>query len=237
MQAKNIPINTKIILVASGKGGVGKSTVSFLLAKSLQRKGKKVGILDADIYGPSIPTILGAQNSVPEAVDGIFQPVEKDGIKLNSIGFLVKEESALAWRGPMLTKALDQLLFSTNWSECEYLIVDMPPGTGDIHISFVQKAKIFGAIIVTTPDIVAEKDVIRAIDLYKKVNLPILGIIENMSYLKNGDDLISIFSGSSAEKISENYGIKLIAKLPIIPMLSGNFELYDNKELEINIEN
>lgn len=237
MKSNNLPESIKIILVASGKGGVGKSTVSFLIAKSLQKMGRKVGILDADIYGPSIPTILGALDLAPEAIDGVFQPVEKEGIKLNSIGFLVKEESALAWRGPMLTKAIDQLLFSTNWNGCEYLIVDMPPGTGDIHISFVQKAKIFGAIIVTTPDIVAEKDVVRAIDLYKKVNLPILGLIENMSFLKNGEEKISIFSGSSAEKICARYEIKLIAKLPIIPMLSANFELYDNKEFEINFEN
>lgn len=225
-----------VIIVASGKGGVGKSTITALLAMQLGQKGFRVGILDADISGPSIPTIFGVENEIPDSIDNKFQPIVKDNIKLISLGFLVQPGAALAWRGPILTKSLNQLLFSTEWGELDYLIIDMPPGTGDIHISLAQRCKINSAIIVSTPDKISIKDVERSIDLYKKLGIKISGIVQNMSYLSLDSGRISLF-GEDLEDLSSRTGIKIIARLPLIPNLSDNKDAYYSEELTIDFEN
>ncbi len=225
----------KLILVAAGKGGVGKSTLSVLLAKQLQAKGHKVGILDADIYGPSIPTILNVTDKPLQTENNNFIPIDAFGISIMSIGFLLEPKSALVWRGPMLSKALNQLLFSTNWKDLDYLIVDMPPGTGDVHISIIQKCEIDCAIIVTTPDKIAIADVERAIDLYRKTDVPVHGIIENMSYIISSGKKFELFGSGGADLIAANTGLRVLAKLPLIPDLA-NTESYNLKELQIPLE-
>nr|WP_016830621.1 Mrp/NBP35 family ATP-binding protein [Rickettsia conorii] len=200
----------KIILVASGKGGVGKSTISALIAQQLSLANYRVGIVDADIYGPSIPHIFGI-NEVPQTKDGRIIPVLAQSIAIISIGFFVKDHSAIIWRGPMASKTIYQLLSVTKWDNLDYLIIDMPPGTGDIHLSILENYHLDGVIIVTTPQKISEIDVIRSIDLYQKLNLPILGIIENMSYmLKN----------NSGGHLSQKYNIPLIAQMPITPQIA-----------------
>ncbi|ABV75770.1 Mrp/NBP35 family ATP-binding protein [Rickettsia rickettsii] len=200
----------KIILVASGKGGVGKSTISALIAQQLSLANYRVGIVDADIYGPSIPHIFGI-NEVPQTKDGRIIPVLAQSIEIISIGFFVKDRSAIIWRGPMASKTIYQLLSVTKWDNLDYLIIDMPPGTGDIHLSILENYHLDGVIIVTTPQKISEIDVIRSIDLYQKLNLPILGIIENMSYmLKN----------NSGGHLSQKYNIPLIAQIPITPQIA-----------------
>lgn len=231
-----IPGIKKVIIVASGKGGVGKSSVSVILAKQLQSKGFKVGMLDADIHGPSLPTIFSIEALNLEVINNKFKPIEKFGIKINSIGLLVKEDTALAWRGPMITKALNQLLYSTDWGDLDYLIIDMPPGTGDIHISLNQKCHIDGVVIVTIPDIISANDVSRSIDLYKKLNLNIIGIVENMSYLSLGKEKIQIYDTGATEKLISEFNIKLIAKLPIIPNLWKEEDIHLKETMRINFE-
>jgi ATP-binding protein involved in chromosome partitioning len=226
----------KIYLVAAGKGGVGKSTISSLLARQLTAKGKNVGILDADIYGPSIPIIFNIENMLPETINGKFQPIIKDNIKIMSIGFLVKRESALAWRGPMISKSIHQLLFSTDWGELDYLIIDMPPGTGDIHISLVQKCKIDGVIIVSTPDKVAIGDIERAIDLYKKLNLNILGIVENMSFMEQNGVVLYPFGQGEVDSLAQKLNLTIMARLPLVPSLANDLNLYNVPKLKINFD-
>ncbi|WP_341757769.1 MULTISPECIES: Mrp/NBP35 family ATP-binding protein [unclassified Candidatus Tisiphia] len=213
----------KIILVASGKGGVGKSTITALIAEQLNLEGYKVGIVDADIYGPSIPQIFGI-SGVPEIVYNKMTPLKSRGIEIISIGFLIKDHSAIVWRGPMASKTIYQLLSLTHWQELDYLIIDMPPGTGDIHLSILENYQLDGVIIVTTPQKMAAIDVVRSIDLYRKFNLPILGIIENMSYLvePSSGKKIQIFNGNSGENFAKEYNIPLICKIPIEPKLSYN---------------
>ncbi|MDN3030155.1 MAG: Mrp/NBP35 family ATP-binding protein [Candidatus Tisiphia sp.] len=213
----------KVILVASGKGGVGKSTITALIAEQLNLEGYKVGIVDADIYGPSIPQIFGISD-VPEIVYNKMTPLKSRGIEIISIGFLIQNNSAIVWRGPMASKTIYQLLSLTHWQELDYLIIDMPPGTGDIHLSILENYHLDGVIIVTTPQKMAAIDVVRSIDLYKKFNLPILGIIENMSYLVEASSgkKIEIFSGNSGENFAKEYNIPLICKIPIEPKLSYN---------------
>src|SRR5699024_5659800 len=167
--------------VAPAKGGVGKSTTAVNLALSLKQLGAKVGLLDADIYGPSVPIMLGLSGR-PESSDGkTMWPLEGHGIKANSIGFLIEEDSAAIWRGPMVTQALQQLLVQTNWGQLDYLVIDMPPGTGDIALTMAQKVPLVGAIIVTTPQDLALADARRGLKMFKKADVPILGIAENMA--------------------------------------------------------
>ncbi|MCC8467300.1 MAG: Mrp/NBP35 family ATP-binding protein [Rickettsia endosymbiont of Eriopis connexa] len=200
----------KIILVSSGKGGVGKSTISALIAQQLNIEDHRVGIVDADIYGPSIPHIFGI-NEVPKTIEGRIIPITTRNTQIMSIGFFVKDHSAIIWRGPMASKTIYQLLSVTKWDNLDYLIIDMPPGTGDIHLSLLEHYHLDGVIIVTTPQKISEIDVIRSIDLYQKLNLPILGIIENMSYmLKN----------NSGGHLSQKYNIPLIAQISIMPQLA-----------------
>ena len=174
----------KVLLVSSGKGGVGKSTVAAHLALALQKRGKATGLLDADFYGPSIPRMLGCLEQRPEVnAEHRIQPLERYNLKLMSIGFLVSEADALVWRGPMLFKAIHQFLHEVEWGELDYLVVDMPPGTGDVPLSIAQKVKVSGALIVSTPQNLAFADVKKAINMFFQVQIPILGLVENMSYL------------------------------------------------------
>lgn len=174
----------KIIAIGSGKGGVGKSTIALNLALSLRRAGNKIGLVDADIYGPSVPTLLGLVNEKAQANEnGKIEPIEAMGIKAMSIGFVVEKDKALIWRGPMLLKALTQLFMGTNWGNLDYLIVDLPPGTGDVQLSLAQQAQIDGIIMVSTPQEMALADFRRGIDMFQKSNIKIIGLIENMSLL------------------------------------------------------
>lgn len=200
----------KIILVASGKGGVGKSTIAALIAQKLASQQKKVGLLDADIYGPSIPDIFGI-NKQPELVNKRMVPLEKYNVKLNSIGFITDPTASISWRGPMTSKALYQLISLTAWENLDYLIIDTPPGTGDIHLSLLQNYEVSSVIMITTPQKISSIDVQRAINLYQRFNIPILGIIENMS---------SLFPGNSGKTISESNNIPLLAQIPLTTGLS-----------------
>lgn len=221
-----------IIAVASGKGGVGKSTVAVNLAITLARKGFKVGLIDADIYGPSIPKMTGLEGVTPQMIEEenyqgkgekkqLILPVEKYGVKWISIGFFVKPEQALIWRGPMAAGALKQFTYETRWGELDYLLIDLPPGTGDIHISMIQDLALSGAIIVTTPQTIATVDVEKGINMFTndKVNTPILGIVENMSWFTPAElpeNKYYIFGKEGGVRIAQRYGIKLLAQIPII---------------------
>ena len=211
----------EVIVVASGKGGVGKSTIAALLAHKLKNEDKKVGIIDADIYGPSIPHIFSL-NSKPSIEDKKMIPLENYGIQVNSIAFLTEPGASISWRGPMISKALYQLLSLTKWDDLDYLIIDTPPGTGDIHLSLLQNYIVDKVIMVTTPQKVAELDVRRAISLYKKLNVSIFGIIENMHHYidQNSGKEVKIFAGEGGGKISQENNIPILTTLPIIPELS-----------------
>ena len=207
-----------IIAVASGKGGVGKSTTAVNLALALAQEGAHVGILDADIYGPSQPQMLGIAGQQPESHDGQnMEPLEAHGIKAMSIGFMVDVETPMVWRGPMVAQALDQLLGQTNWGEIDYLIVDMPPGTGDIQLSMSQKVPVTGAVIVTTPQDIALIDARKGLKMFEKVNIPILGIVENMSIhicSKCGHEE-HIFGTGGGEQMGKDYNVEFLGSLPL----------------------
>ncbi|MFI5220804.1 MAG: Mrp/NBP35 family ATP-binding protein [Bacteroidia bacterium] len=219
-----LPGVKNIIAVASGKGGVGKSTVATNLAMALQLRGAKVGLLDADIYGPSIPMMFGELNSQPmmREVDGkqLMVPVEKFGVKLLSIGFLIKPEQAVVWRGPMVSSALTQFINECDWGELDYLILDLPPGTGDIHLTMVQVVPVTGVIMVTTPQAVALADAYKAATMFSMtpIKIPIIGIIENMSYFvpeELPDNKYYIFGKGGGEKMAEELGVQLLGQIPI----------------------
>jgi len=206
-----------IIAVASGKGGVGKSTTAANLALALAAEGATVGVLDADIYGPSQPQMLGITGR-PDSPDGkTMDPMLGHGIQANSIGFMIDVETPMVWRGPMVTQALDQLLNQTNWRELDYLIVDMPPGTGDIQLTLAQKVPVTGAIIVTTPQDIALLDARKGLKMFEKVGIPILGIVENMSMhiCSNCGHMEHIFGSGGGEKMAKDYGIELLGSLPL----------------------
>ncbi|GLU35421.1 iron-sulfur cluster carrier protein ApbC [Trinickia caryophylli] len=214
---KLLPNVKNIIAVASGKGGVGKSTTAVNLALALASEGASVGILDADIYGPSIPTMLGIAGR-PESPDGqTMNPLEGHGVQANSIGFLVEQDNPMVWRGPMVTSALEQLLRQTNWRELDYLIVDMPPGTGDIQLTLAQRVPVTGAVIVTTPQDIALIDAKKGLKMFEKVGVPILGIVENMSIhiCSNCGHAEHIFGTGGAERMAAEYGVELIGSLPL----------------------
>jgi ATP-binding protein involved in chromosome partitioning len=206
-----------IIAVASGKGGVGKSTVSVNLALALAVEGATVGILDADIYGPSQPRMLGAQQK-PESKDGnSIEPVMSHGLQSMSIGYLVDEETPMIWRGPMVTQALEQLLRDTNWKDIDYLIVDLPPGTGDTQLTLAQKVPVTGALIVTTPQDIALLDARKGLKMFQKVEIPVLGIIENMSThvcSKCGHEE-HIFGEGGGARMAKQYDVDLLGQLPL----------------------
>jgi ATP-binding protein involved in chromosome partitioning len=205
----------KIIAVGSGKGGVGKSTVSVNLALALKKEGLNVGLLDADIYGPSIPRLMGALNQKVEInPQGKMAPVKRSGLSLMSIGFVVEEGSAVVWRGPMLFKAMDQFFRDTEWGELDVLLVDLPPGTGDIALTMAQKVPVNGAIVVCTPQNLALADAKKAFDMFDKVNVPILGAIENMAYLERNGEKIQLFPRG---ELNQYLDVKKIQKLGVIP--------------------
>ena len=207
-----------IIAVASGKGGVGKSTTTVNLAYALMAEGARVGVLDADIYGPSIPTLLGLKGEKPTSVDGkLMTPLDSHGLKAMSIGFLVGEEDATVWRGPMASSAFNQLLNETAWPELDYLLIDMPPGTGDIQLTLAQKVPVAAAVIVTTPQDIALDDAIKGITMFDKVQVPVLGVIENMSYhqCESCGHQSHIFGESGGEHMAKAKNVELLGQLPL----------------------
>jgi ATP-binding protein involved in chromosome partitioning len=206
-----------IIAVASGKGGVGKSTVSVNLALALSAEGARVGILDADIYGPSQPRMLGVSGK-PESKDGkTLEPMNSYNLQAMSVGFLIEEETPMIWRGPMVTQALDQLLNDTNWDELDYLIVDLPPGTGDTQLTLAQRVPVSGAVIVTTPQDIALLDARKGLRMFEKVEVPVLGIIENMSthICSQCGHEEHIFGTGGGEKMAEQYDVDFLGALPL----------------------
>jgi len=205
-----------IIVVGSGKGGVGKSTTAVNLALALQREGARVGLLDADIYGPSIPSMLGVKGQPSTDGEHII-PKEAHGLKVMSIGFLVEEDTAMIWRGPMVTSALQQLLGDTLWGPLDYLIMDLPPGTGDIQLTLAQKIPVAGAVIVTTPQDIALLDARRAVNMFRKVDVPVLGVVENMSThicTACGHEE-AIFGHGGGEQMAKDFEIPLLGQLPL----------------------
>lgn len=206
-----------VIAVSSGKGGVGKSTVAANIALALLAEGARVGLLDADIYGPSQPTMLGFDKP-PMSKDGkTMEPIESHGLQVNSIGVLVDPDQPMIWRGPLAVSALQQLLKQTNWKDLDYLIVDMPPGTGDIQLSLAQEVPVTGAVVVTTPQDIALMDARKGLVMFEKVNVPILGIIENMAthICSHCGFEEHIFGEGGAEKIAKQYGVELLGELPL----------------------
>jgi len=208
-----------VVLVASGKGGVGKSTVATNIACALSRTGAKVGLLDADIYGPSIPTMFAEHRDVVSNDGKTIQPIENGGLKLMSMGFLVPAEKGLIWRGPMLTSAVTQFLRDVAWGELDYLVVDLPPGTGDVQLTFAQALKVTGAVIVSTPQDVALADVVRAKAMFDQVSIPVLGLVENMSYFvcDGCDKRHPIFNHGGAKRAAEQMKIPFLGELPLVP--------------------
>ena len=219
LQAKNI------IVVASGKGGVGKSTVAVNLAVALAKMGYSVGLLDADIYGPSLPKMLGVENMQLKVRGGegheIIVPVERYGVRMLSIGFFVRPEDALIWRGPMATNAIKQLVHQGEWGNPDYLLIDLPPGTGDVHLTIVQELPVTGAIIVSTPQEIALADAIKGINMFRteKVNVPILGLVENMAWFtpeELPDHRYYIFGNGGCKALAERENIPLMGQIPIV---------------------
>jgi ATP-binding protein involved in chromosome partitioning len=207
-----------IVAVASGKGGVGKSTVAVNLALAWAAQGARVGILDADIYGPSQPLMLGLAGEQPRSPDGKrLKPLMAHGVAAMSIGFLVDAEQPMVWRGPMVTQALTQLLSETNWGSLDYLVVDMPPGTGDIQLTLAQRVPVAGAVIVTTPQDIALADARKGLKMFEKVSVPVLGIVENMSVhiCTHCGHVEHVFGAGGGARMAEQYGVRLLGELPL----------------------
>jgi ATP-binding protein involved in chromosome partitioning len=212
-----LPTVKNIVAIASGKGGVGKSTTAVNLALALAAEGANVGILDADIYGPSQPMMMGIEGR-PESVDGkTMEPLQNYGVQVMSIGFLIEPDNPMIWRGPMATQALDQLLRQTQWGELDYLIVDMPPGTGDIQLTLGQRVPMTGAVIVTTPQDIALLDAKKGLKMFEKVGVPILGVVENMAVYvcPNCGHSEHIFGADGGRKMAEQYGVEYLGALPL----------------------
>ena len=212
-----LPNIKNVIAVASGKGGVGKSTTAANLALALQAEGARVGILDADIYGPSQPRMMGVSGK-PDSKDGkTIEAKIAHGVQVMSIGLLIEEDTPMIWRGPMVTQALTQLLSDTNWQDLDYLVIDLPPGTGDIHLSLCQKVPVSGAVIVTTPQDIALLDAKKALKMFEKVNVPVLGIVENMAIhvCSNCGHAEHIFGEGGGARMAEQYGVPVLGSLPL----------------------
>ncbi|RXG22011.1 Mrp/NBP35 family ATP-binding protein [Leeuwenhoekiella aequorea] len=225
IKGKPIPGIQNIIAVASGKGGVGKSTITANLAVSLSKMGFKVGILDADIYGPSVPIMFDVQDSKPLSVkvDGKqkMKPVESYGVNILSIGFFTKPDQAVVWRGPMASKALNQMIFDAAWGELDFLLVDLPPGTGDIHLSIVQAMPLTGAVVVSTPQNVALADAKKGVAMFQQesINVPVLGIVENMAWFtpeELPENKYYIFGKEGAKNLADDLGVRLLAQIPLV---------------------
>ena len=214
----SLPGVKQLLAVASGKGGVGKSTVAANLALALRQQGKAVGLMDADIYGPSVPIMMGLGTVDPNLT---MFPMEKYGLKLMSMGFIVNPNQAVIWRGPMVHKAVTQFLTDINWGELDYLVVDLPPGTGDAQLTLTQTAPLSGAVIVTTPQDVSLIDARKGLEMFRNVRVPVLGIVENMSYF-TGDDgkRYEIFRSGGGKKLAEETGVPLLGEIPIDPRVA-----------------
>lgn len=230
IEKTKLPNIKNIVIVASGKGGVGKSTVAAGIALSLAMEGYAVGLMDADIYGPSVPTLFNLHDEQPliSEKDGNtkIEPFVKFGIKLMSIGFMVEKSQAMLWRGPMASNGLKQLINDTNWGELDYLILDTPPGTGDIHITLLQQYEVTGAIVVTTPQTIALDDVRKAITMFKNeyISIPVWGIVENMSWFtpsKHPDEKYFLFGTGGGKLLADSTGIPLIAQIPVNEKICG----------------
>jgi ATP-binding protein involved in chromosome partitioning len=217
-QKISMPGVKHVVAVASGKGGVGKSTVATNLALALAQLGRRVGLLDADIYGPSIPIMMG--------VDGTFDanstafPLDRHGIKLMSMGFLVKPETAMIWRGPMVHKYLTAFLTQIDWGELDYLVIDLPPGTGDAQLTLTQTAPLSGAVIVTTPQDVSLIDARKGLEMFRQVRVPVLGIVENMSYFLADGKRYEIFRHGGGKKLAAEAGVPFLGEIPIDPQVA-----------------
>ncbi|MCD6064799.1 MAG: Mrp/NBP35 family ATP-binding protein [Flavipsychrobacter sp.] len=220
-----LPGVKNIIMVASGKGGVGKSTVAVNLALGLAQEGASVGLLDADIYGPSIPIMLGMRDERPKMMDvdgkGMIVPIERHGIKAMSIGLLIDEKQAVIWRGPMASSALKQFISDVYWQELDYLVIDLPPGTGDVHLTLVQAVPVTGAVIVSTPQAVAAADARKAIMMFKQpqINIPILGVVENMAYFTPAElpeNKYYIFGKGGAKQMAEQFDLPFLGEVPLV---------------------
>jgi ATP-binding protein involved in chromosome partitioning len=223
-----IPGVQNIIAVGSGKGGVGKSTVAVNLAITLSKLGHAVGLLDADVYGPNVPLMMGIRQT-PQAIGQRIQPLEAYGVRLMSMAFLNPGDKPLVWRGPMLHSVIQQFLRGVDWGDLDYLVIDLPPGTGDVQLSLIQTAPITGAIVVTTPSEVSLEDARKAISMFHQVKVPILGIVENMSYLScpHCNERIDVFSHGGGRRTAEKMGVHFLAELPLDPQVriggdSGN---------------
>lgn len=225
MERPVLPGVKNIVAIASGKGGVGKSTVAVNLAVALANAGARVGLIDADIFGPSVPKMFGAEGIRPmgEKVDGrdMIVPVEKFGVKFLSIGFFVEPESAIIWRGPMASNALKQLIMDALWGELDYMLIDLPPGTSDIHLTMVQTLPVTGAVIVTTPQEVALADVVRGTSMFqsKSIDVPVLGLVENMSWFTPAElpeNRYYIFGKDGGKELCDKLGLKLLGQIPIV---------------------
>ncbi len=234
IKGKSIPGIQNIIAIASGKGGVGKSTVTSNLAVTLSQMGFRVGVLDADIYGPSIPIMFDVQNEKPLAVniDGKskMKPVENYGVKILSIGFFTKPDQAVVWRGPMAAKALNQMIFDADWGELDFLLIDLPPGTGDIHLSIMQALPITGAVVVSTPQNIALADARKGVAMFQQesINVPVLGIIENMAYFtpeELPEHKYFIFGKEGAKHLSEDLKVPFLGEIPLVQSVreAGDF--------------
>ncbi len=232
-----------IIAVASGKGGVGKSTMSVMLAKGLQNLGANVGILDADIYGPSIPKMLG-QRQKPETPDNkSFLPIDADGIQSMSLGYILDEKDPAIWRGAMVTKALMQLIGDTRWHDLDYLIMDLPPGTGDIQLTMIQKIPVTAAVIVTTPQDISLLDAQKALAMFNKVEIPVLGVIENMSTFicENCGHETPVFGQHGGEKMADEFNIDLLGQVPLNINIRENMDtgkpaaVWDKKKAHLEL--
>jgi len=209
-----------LIAVGSGKGGVGKTTVAVNLAISLTRLGHCVGLMDADVYGPNVPLMMGV-NETPHAAGNRIQPLEKGGIKLLSMGFLNPGDKPLVWRGPMLHSVIQQFLRGTDWGRLDYLVIDLPPGTGDVALSLIQTAPLSGAVIVTTPSDVSLEDARKAINMFHQVRVPILGLVENMSYLiaPLSKERIDVFGTGGGRRTADQMGVHFLGELPLDPAI------------------
>lgn len=218
---QRIPNVKRVILVSSAKGGVGKSTVSVNLALALQKLGKSTGILDVDIFGPSIPKLLNLSGEPRIADNGKLLPLSNYGLPSMSMGYLVAPENAVVWRGLMVMKALQQLLFEVDWPHLDYLVIDMPPGTGDTQLTISQQVKVDGAVIVSTPQDIALIDAVKGIAMFNKVNIPILGLVQNMSYFvcSNCNHVSHIFGNDGALREAEKHSVEVLGLIPLDPSI------------------